>query len=554
MKFTRIALACVLALAALAAAADTIRPVPIPDMSKLDKSRAAQLVEMRQQFDKAKTTLVGPPLSQAYATLAANYQQAGFADEADVALANAILVSPEDARWIYLRGLLAGKRNQPAQARDYFEQAFRLDREYLPIRLAVIESRLAAGETDSARQLIDQAGEAGKDDARLAALRARAALLQKRYPEALSAVEAALKQDPTANQLYALQAEIYTAQGNAAAANSARARAGNTAARTLDPLGDGFLGIRSQAPAQAGGAAAKPDDPLTQARFLIEVGQYASAREHLAKVLKSEPGNVGLLGLSARLEAMLGGHATASTQAAEAVRLAPKDALVLVTRGVVAETGGDERAAQSDYEKAIGMDGKLAEPRLLLGNRYMRQGRYAQAAEQYRQLVKLDPRQPDGYARLAAAQVADGRCADALRETEAAAKEYPRMGPLLQVYVRLAATCRAATKEQRKTASEYAGLLYKSNLTPQVSEAVALINAAEGNFTAASELQGSAMFAAVRDGGNEAAEPFRVFFKQFGAKQLPDRPWPADNPLFKPARLQPQPARAAEAPAPKPAG
>lgn len=553
MKFTRIALACVLALAALAAAADTIRPVPIPDLSKLDKTRAAQLVEMRQEFDKAKTTLVGPPLSQAYATLAANYQQVGFTEEADVALGNAVLVSPEDARWIYLRGILAGKRNQPAQARDYFEQAFRLEREYLPIRLAVIESRLAAGETDSARQLIEQAGEAGKDDARLAALRARVALQQKRYPEALAAVEAAIKLDPAANQLYSLQAEIYTAQGNSAAANSARARAGNTAARTLDPLGDGFLGLRTTGPSRPADAA-KSDDPLTQARFLIEVGQYASAREHLAKMLKSEPGNIGLLGLSARLEAMLGSHSTASTQAAEAVRLAPKDALILVTRGVVAETGGDENAAQSDYEKAIGMDGKLAEPRLLLGNRYMRLGRYAQAIEQYRQLVKLDPRQADGYARLAAAQVAAGRCGDALRETEAATKEYPRMGPLLQTYVRVAATCPAATKEQRKTASEFAGLLYKSNLTPQVSEAVALINAAEGNFTAASELQGSAMFAAVRDGGNEAAEPFRVFFKQFQAKQMPDRPWPVDNPLFKPARLQPQPARAAEAPAPRPAG
>ena len=53
-------------------------------------------------------------------------------------------------------------------------------------------------------------------------------------------------------------------------------------------------------------------------------------------------------------------------------------------------------------------------------------------------------------------------------------------------------------------------------------------------------MQGSAIFAAVRDGGAEAAEPFREFFKKFETGQMPDRPWPADNSFFKPARLQPQ--------------
>lgn len=557
MKLNRLALAGALALLSTAALAqNVIRPVPIPDMSKLPKAEAEQLVEMRAEFDKSKPTLAGEQLAKAYSLLASSYAQSGFYAEADAALANALVVTPDDARWIYLRGMLARMRNQQAQSAEFLEQAFRLDRKYLPIRIAVIESRLAGGDVDAARQAADQGGTEGKDSAVLASLRGRIALRQGRHAEALTAINEALRLDPGANQLYAVQADIYAAQGNKAAADAARAKAGTVAAKQLDVLLAGFLGARtidtSPQPAAAPAAAAAPgkEDPLTQARFFISVQQYDSARTALDQALKSTPNNSGLLGLSARVEALLGNRPLATTRANEAVRLAPNDPSALVTRGVVAETGGDEAAAQADYEKAIGMDGSLTEARLLLANRYMRQGRYAPATEQYRQLVKLDSKVVEHYGRLAAAQFADGRCTDALRDLEAALQANQRHGYIAQVYVRVAATCRGTTEAQRKSAIDYARRLYSERSTPQVIEAAALTEAAGGNFTVAQEVQGSAMFAAVRDGGNEAAEPFREFFKKFEAKQMPDRPWPADSNLFKPARLQPLPVRTAPAAAP----
>ena len=556
MKLNRLALAGALALLSTAALAqNVIRPVPIPDMSKLPKAEADQLVEMRAEFDKSKPTLAGEQLAKAYSLLSSSYAQAGFYAEADAALANALVVTPDDARWIYLRGMLARMRNQQAQSSEFLEQAFRLDRKYLPIRIAVIESRLIGGDVDAARQAADQGGTEGKGSAVLASLRGRIALRQGRHAEALAAINEALQLDPGANQLYAVQADIYAAQGNKAAADAARAKAGTVAPRQLDVLLAGFFGAQSidtsPRPAAAPAAAApSKDDPLTQARFFISVQQYDSARTALDQALKSTPNNSGLLGLSARVEALLGNRPLATTRANEAVRLSPNDPSALVTRGVVAETGGDEAAAQADYEKAIGLDGNLTEARLLLANRYMRQGRYAPATEQYRQLIKLDGKIVENYGRLAAAQFADGRCTDALRDLEASLQSNQRHGYLAQVYVRVAATCRGTTEAQRKSAIDYARRLYSERSTPQVIEAAALTEAAGGNFTVAEEVQGSAMFAAVRDGGNEAAEPFREFFKKFQAKQMPDRPWPADSNLFKPARLQPLPVRTAPAAAP----
>lgn len=555
MKLTRLALAGAVALLLSAAAfgQNVIRPVPSPDLSNLSKEEAAQLVEMRAEFDRSKMTMVGEPLAKAYSLLASSYAQAGLYDAADVALANAIVVTPEDARWIYLRGMLARMRSQPAQANELLEQALRLDRKYMPMRIAVIEGRLASGDVEGARQITDQAGAEGKDNAMLASLRGRIALRQGRHAEALSAINEALRLDPAANQLYAVQADIFTAQGNTTNANTARAKAGTTAVKQLDTLLAGFLGARTISVPVAGQNAptsggAGGDDALSQARFLIGVQQFDAARAPLDQALKSKPNDSGLLGLSARIEALLGNRSLAATRANEAVRLAPNDAAALVTRGVVAETGGDEAAAQADYEKAIGLSPSLTEARLLLGNRYMRLNRYAPAAEQYRQLIKLEPKVAEHLGRLAAAQVADGRCTEALRDLEPALPKPGGTEPrpyVKQIYVRVVSTCRGAADAQHKVASGYADELYRRRPAPQVVEAIALAHAARGNFTVAKEMQGSAIFAAVRDGGSEAADPFREFFKKFEAGQLPDRPWPADNSFFKPARLQPQPSRAA---------
>ena len=117
--------------------------------------------------------------------------------------------------------------------------------------------------------------------------------------------------------------------------------------------------------------------------------------------------------------------------------------------------------------------------------------------------------------------------------------------------MRLTATCRGATEQQIMTARAYAKDLYRTRNTPAVTEAVALLNASASNFTVAEELQSAAIFAAVRDGGTEAAAPFQEFFKRFKAKQMPERPWPSDDGYFKPRRLQPLPPAK---PAAKPAG
>ncbi|HJU38420.1 MAG TPA: tetratricopeptide repeat protein [Tahibacter sp.] len=558
MKLTRIAAALILTLAASAVFAQgALKPVPEPDLSRLDKAQAEQLRKNRAEFENVKKNLVGPQLAQVYALLAANYYQAGFPDAAAVALENATVVLPDDGRWIYLQGVLANTRKQTAAARDYFDRAFLVDKTYLPIRIALVTALVGEGNLDRARQIADDGVKDFASAAKLHAMRAEIALKQKRYADALAAANEALKLDADATQVYAVQADAYQGLGNAGASQAARAKAGNVSPLMRDPLGEGFLGTAAIVDAAVSADAAN-DNPLVRASRHIAVRQYDDARKELDAALKQAPGDIGVLGLYARAEALAGNKSAAASRAAEALRVAPNDAQAFLTRGIVNETAGDEDAARRDYESAIRADPNAAEARLLLGNHLMRKGQYAQAVEQYRQILVIDPKRFEIYGHIVSAQFAAGRCADALKELNDAMRGNQRQGFLVQVFVRTASTCPAASKTEREMALDLGRNIYKQRPIPQVTEAFALAIAATGNFDEAVQLQGAGIFAAVRDGGTPASAPFQEFFKAFQAKQMPQRPWPSTSPFFKPERLQPAPALpaqpAAAKPAEKPAG
>lgn len=556
MIFTRLASALILALAAGSACADSLlKPLPEPDLSRIDKAAATQLQANRTNFEKARKELLGPPLAQSYALIASSYLAAGFPDVAAVALENAVSLTPDDGRWLYLQGVLAEQREKPAEALDRYERAFLVNKEYLPIRIALVSALANQGNVDRARSVADEGMKDFGDTAVLQLVRGQIALKQKRWNDALSAANDGIKIDDKATQLYGIQAEAYSGLGNVSASQAARAKAGDVSPLMADPLRDGFLsGARgAEQPAPGEQQSEAQSSPILRASFFLSAGQLDPARKELDAALKEKPGDVGILGLYARTEALAGNRSAAASRAAEAVRVAPNDGQAYVTRAIVAETGGDEEAARSDYERAIKLDPKLVEPRLLLGHYYMRKGQAAQAAEQYRQIVAIDPRRFETYGNLVAAQYVQGRCADVLKDLNDAMRVNPKQGFLAQVFARTASTCPAANETERSLALEIAGKIYKQNGAPQIAESLALAHAANGNFSEAVQVQGAAIFTAVRDAGQASAAPFQEFFKAFQAKQLPKTPWPSSSPFFKPERLQPAPQRQ-PAPAAKPAG
>jgi lipopolysaccharide biosynthesis regulator YciM len=206
---------------------------------------------------------------------------------------------------------------------------------------------------------------------------------------------------------------------------------------------------------------------------------------------------------------------------------------------MVYEFASDDINARTYYQRAVQADPDQADARLLLGNVLMRHGDYAQAAEQYRRLAELAPRNDNADARLVAALVAAGRCADALADLNVKLGKRAQDGDLMQVFVRLTSTCPAASDAERSMALDYAQALYKQRPDAADSSALALAQAANGKFDEAQKSQAEAIFQAMRAGDSGSAKLYRETMQQFVAKQVPDRPWPATHPYFHPPMLTP---------------
>ena len=529
-----------LAMTSLAGAEALVKTLPQADTSKLPAEEAKQLLGMRAEFDKKKVDLVAQPLAEAYALMGSAYARSGFVDIAAIAFYDAAQLAPEDARWAYLQGVIAESKKQTTEARAYYEQAFKLDTEYFPIRYRVATAKIQQGDLDAAKKLMTDYVAKHTDQPAPYSLLAEIALTQKRYGEAIDALKKAQALDPAANKLNALLADAYAGLGDNAAADEARAKAGRQAIHMGDPL---VAGITPGGDANADLLRAKivdpnvGNDPVNQALMFYSNHQYDSARSALDIALKTRTTDPVLLSLYARIDAESGDMAKARQHLQLAINADAKNPIVLLAQGVIAEIGGDENAAADAYTKAATADANLAEAHVLLGNIEMRRGKYAQAADQYRPAAGREIPDSAAYARMVAAQVMAGLCAEAFREISAARATYPKDGHLAQIFVRLASTCVVVRQANVDTAADIAQKLYAQSPTAENSEAIGLVMAAQGKFEEAAQYQTQAVFEAVRDQNKAAVTLRNEFLKDYRAKKMPERPWSSEHPYFKPARL-----------------
>lgn len=545
------ALAILVAVPAFAADA-LVKPVPVPDLSKLPADHAKAVRDARIEFEKVKPTLVGDQLAGAYALLGSFYAQAGFYPEAAVALEDAAALAPNDARWLYAQGIVARMQKQNAPAQQYFEKAFTIDPDYLPMRMAVVNVRMEQGDLDGAKKVLTDFTAGNPKDAVSYAMLGEIDLKQKRYAESIEATKKALANDPNATKLYAQLADAYTGAGNAKAAADARAKVGDGVPQLGDPIMLGLVQTQV-APAPAAppqpAAQAKADvtstgasqaamralTPAREAEFLLATGQYDAARQKLESAMRSRPNDSELLYIYARVEAADGKLDAAKTRAQSSVDANPKDPTAWIVLGTVLEMSKDDRGAQQAYERAIAIDSR-SPAQIQVGNLLMRNGRYDDAAARYRALTQAAPGDADAWTRLMAAEVANGKCSGAIKELNTALAKDARNGILMQLFVRLTATCQASNAEEKRMALDYGDKLYHQSDAAPIAEAYALALAANGKWDDAVKIQQGAMFVLVRNGHKGELPGYRDFLQQFQAHKLPDKPWPAMSLFLKPER------------------
>lgn len=532
-------------------AAQTLKPLPLPDLSGLTPAQNADVREARANFERESSRLSGLQLAEQYADIGGFYARARLYAAAEVAFQNAALIVPQDDRWVYLLGVLARTQDRAADARRLFDRAFKLNSMYLPTRMALVGELIRAGEMDRAHQLLEEAAKTHPGQPAPLAVLADIAYRQQRFADAITHLEQAVRSDPQATALYAALARAQEGAGNAGAAREAGTKAGNVPPRLDDPLVQRILPVvEAAAPAAQAAPAERAPDPRQliagEVAMYLGAGRLDEARRTLDAGLKTFPNDALLLTGYVHVEVAAGNLAAARDRARDAVTGHPRSAQAWITQGLVLEIVNDDEGARSAYRKALEIEPRSTRAQLSLGNMALRNGRATEAVAAYRAATVIDADDDDAWARLLAAQFILGQCEAGVRDAQANAARKATDPLFAELFVRAASTCRAATAAQREKALVDGERLYKADNVnvAQASEAYALALAANARWDEATQTQGGAMFEAVRAGDQAVIAQYREFYQRFEARQVPDRPWPSSHWFLTPQRPAPPPAAA----------
>jgi hypothetical protein len=87
-------------------------------------------------------------------------------------------------------------------------------------------------------------------------------------------------------------------------------------------------------------------------------------------------------------------------------------------------------------------------------------------------------------------------------------------------------------------ALDYAQALHRQRPDAGDATALALAQAANGQFDDAQKLQAQAIYEAARANGTASAAMYRKTMQDFVAKKVPAQPWPAEHPNMSPPPLE----------------
>lgn len=522
----RIPLFIVLVLALCPAGAQSLlKPLPEPDLTGLPADMVENLRRQRAEFEESRAALVGPQLAEAYGLIGGIYARSGVFAPAQVAFDNAMALVPDDFRMVYLGGLVAMLAEDLPAAQRLFERAMEIAPQYPATRVHLADVLVRQGQAAAAerhyREIIAEEDNAATAHARLGQL----AMEQRRFEQARTHFADALKADPGATSLYVQLAAAERALGREEQATAIEARAGQGRLSLADPLARALFGPSAGA--------------LDGVLRLIAAGELEPARRMLGERVKTDPEDAMAKALLARVEAGLGNIPQAREWAREALQADRGMAAIEVAAGVVEEMAGDEARAIQHYTRAVSINGEHAEARLMLGDALMRRGDHAQAAQQYRVLAAQDGERARGLPRLVAAEAKAGRCAEALKAAAASREQQPRDGERADIWVRVAASCPAASDADRNLALEIATALYELMPDAQSSESAAMAHAALGQWDDAVDLQRQALFELAKSGDQDAIARGRALLEHIVEKKAADLPWPSGHPLYAPPRMQP---------------
>lgn len=304
-----------------------------------------------------------------------------------------------------IAGEAAMRRNDMAQASDYFEQASKLDPRSAASRTGLGLAQIAAGRGETGFGTLESASQADPQSvqADLALIAAR--LQARQYDQALAAIERLEAKQPGAALPHNLRGTVQLARGDAAGARAAFERAAKADPAFFPAVGN-------------------------LARLDQREGKAAEARKRLEAFAQANPKSVqGWLAL-AQVTGSGGGKREDVVRVLEQARTANPDSIEpVLALARVHVGGGQPREAVPILQQALV---KHPEDRQLLdalGTAYLATDEKQQAVSTFERLVRTDPKSPAMHQRLGEVKASIGDTAGAAASFRQAAELDPKAVP-----------------------------------------------------------------------------------------------------------------------------
>ncbi|MEM7479810.1 MAG: tetratricopeptide repeat protein [Acidobacteriota bacterium] len=397
-----------------------LQPTPDLDLSGAEAGARDQLESQRAEIE---ALLAQPATADAQAEAAESFGALGllyvayeFLAAAEVCLDNAATLQPEDYRWTYLRGYLAGVQGRLPEAVARYEETLEREEALLPAWLRLGRAHLELGESAAARRAFEEALRLAPEVAAAHEGLGRVAAAEGDPAAAVEAFERALALEPRATGVYYALGQAHRDLGDGEAAAAALARRGDVATRIPDPLISSLANVAESAQFY-----------LMQGAEALEDERFEDAAAAYREAIERDPGQLAAArGLAFALEAL-----------------------------------GDAEGAIGVLEEGLewvapdAPDDDLAEVLRLLGGLHLRLGRHSEGIERLRESLALNPDRPTLRAALANALARTERFDEALVEFDRLVDEMDDSDPAIPALWEKRGTVRMALGQRRGALADF---------------------------------------------------------------------------------------------------
>ena len=458
---------------------DRLQPVTQPDLLKLTDEEKQRAVAVRKQLSAklAQNSSESSELAALYGELGKIYQFLHVDTHAQHCYENAHRLDPNEFRWVYYQAWLAHDSGDLHTAMQRYQQAARLNPDYLPLQYRLADIYLNLNQLEKSAAILNELRQHEEFSAEVNSGLGQIALLQQDYDKAIKYLSLALEQQPEALSLHYTLAQAYRGKGDRERAREHFTHYQNVLVKAYDPLVqelDATLSPKLLA--------------FVHAMEAVRQKDYTTAIKHFKTGLESFPDNASARTSYARALYLNGDSAEARKQLELSLQQKPDKVITLFLLALLDDAEGRKQQAVERYKKVIALKPNHDGAHFFLGNHYLRSKDYHNAVKHYDAVIETGSNNKLAVVFRLSAKLANTTSIQTAAELIAEAnRDAGGVYPLIRLQIIVLALSDDEKVRDLKTARTLVEELVEKQPSPRNIELLALVNAADGRFEEANE-------------------------------------------------------------------